>query len=450
MQYEEPVRARAARSVGSIPDTRRAHDRTQTQGARRHARKQSGADLRRSRALVRRARRRRAPRRLGARRARRQQGHAGGHPDAQQPGLSALRLRGLAAGRDRRADQHPLPQRRARLRARAMPTSACCSWRRASCATTTCACSSSSARSWRRARPPLRSTRSPACATSICHGYDMPAGAIAWEDFLASGEPDSTPWSVASLDAVAPTDDAAIFFTSGSTAAPKGVVHTHASMLQAADNVADRLGLDADDRTYGYLPLFFNGGMVGVALATLSRGGAVLLAGSVRRRRDAGACSSATRCTTCSPGRIRSRRCSATRNSTATASAIRKGPGANTKWAPALLPPGSPGGRHLGHERDRTDGVVDALGRSGCADRAGAHGRPMPGLELRIVDADTNRAAAGRRRGRDRRARQQPDAHLLQARSRPSASTPRASSTPATAGASTHAAGCISSGASRT
>ena len=73
------------------------------------------------------------------------------------------------------------------------------------------------------------------------------------------------------------TDDAAIFFTSGSTAAPKGVVHTHASMLAAADNVADRLGLDGDDVTYGYLPLFFNGGLVGVTLATLSRGGSVLL-----------------------------------------------------------------------------------------------------------------------------------------------------------------------------
>jgi len=62
-----------------------------------------------------------------------------------------------------------------------------------------------------------------------------------------------------------------------STAAPKGVVHTHASMLHGADSVADRLGLDAEDVTYGYLPLFFNGGLVGVALAPLSRGGAIVL-----------------------------------------------------------------------------------------------------------------------------------------------------------------------------
>ena len=76
---------------------------------------------------------------------------------------------------------------------------------------------------------------------------------------------------------VAPADAATVFFTSGTTAAPKGAVHTHATMLRAAHNVADRLGLTADDRTWGYLPFFFTGGLVAVALATLSRGGAVIL-----------------------------------------------------------------------------------------------------------------------------------------------------------------------------
>ena len=37
------------------------------------------------------------------------------------------------------------------------------------------------------------------------------------------------------------------------------------------------LGIEPDDRTWGYLPFFFTGGLVAVALATLSRGAAVVL-----------------------------------------------------------------------------------------------------------------------------------------------------------------------------
>lgn len=236
--------------------------------------------------------------------------------------------------------------------------------------------------------PPLRSDTLPCLRHVICHGYDMPGGAIAWEDFLASGEPDSTPWSVASLDAVAPTDDAAIFFTSGSTSAPKGVVHTHASMLQAADNVAERLGLDADDRTYGYLPLFFNGGTVGVVLSTLSRGGAVLLQ-EVFDADETLALLERQRCTTLFawPHQVEAllRHPKFNRD----ALAIRKGPGANTKWAPALFP--------AGHQAVGTWGMSETGPMASSTrwddpleDRAGAHGRPMPGLEMRIVDPDSN------------------------------------------------------------
>jgi fatty-acyl-CoA synthase len=235
---------------------------------------------------------------------------------------------------------------------------------------------------------PLRSEALPALRHVICHSYDMPSGAIAWEDFLASGEPDSTPWSVASLDAVVPTDDAAIFFTSGSTAAPKGVVHTHASMLQAADNVADRLGLDAEDRTYGYLPLFFNGGMVGVVLATLTRGATVLLQ-EVFDAEETLHLLERHRCTTLFawPHQVEALLRHPTFNRDALH--IRKGPGANAKWAAALFRPD--------HQAVGTWGMSETGPMASSsrwddppADRAGAHGRPMPGLELRIVDPDSN------------------------------------------------------------
>ena len=235
---------------------------------------------------------------------------------------------------------------------------------------------------------PLRSDRLPCLRYVICHSYDMPTGAIAYEDFLASGESSSTPWSVASLDAVAPTDDAAIFFTSGSTAAPKGVVHTHAGMLQAADNVGDRLGLTAEDCTYGYLPLFFNGGMVGVTLATLSRGGTVLLQ-EVFDAKETIELLERHRCTTLFAWPHQAEALVRQPAFSRDKLHIRKGPGANTKWAAALLQPD--------HQAVGTWGMSETGPMASStrwddpiAERTGTHGRPMPGLELRIVDPDTN------------------------------------------------------------
>jgi fatty-acyl-CoA synthase len=235
---------------------------------------------------------------------------------------------------------------------------------------------------------PLRAPALPCLRHVVCHSYDMPSGAIAWEDFLASGEADSTPWSVASLDAVMPTDDAVIFFTSGSTAMPKGVVHTHASMLRAADNVADRLGLGPDDRTYGYLPLFFNGGMVGVVLATLARGGCVLLQ-EVFDADETLRLLERHHCTTLFAWPHQAEALLRHPKFDRDALHIRKGPGANTKWAQAILRPD--------HQAVGTWGMSETGPMASSArwddpasDRAGAHGRPMPGLELRIVDPDSN------------------------------------------------------------
>jgi fatty-acyl-CoA synthase len=237
-------------------------------------------------------------------------------------------------------------------------------------------------------RGPLRSDAFPGLRQVICDGEEVPPGAVAWEDFLASGEAGSTPWSVAVLDAVAPTDDAAIFFTSGSTAAPKAVVHTHASMLQAADNVADCLGLTADDRTYGYLPLFFNGGLVGVALATLSRGGAVLLQ-EVFDAQETLALLERHRCTTIFAWPHQAEALIRQPTFDAAKLHLRKGPGANAPWASALFRPDH---QAVGTWGMSETGPMAASTRwdDPLPDRTGAHGRPMPGVELRIVDTDTN------------------------------------------------------------
>src|SRR5262245_13394308 len=75
---------------------------------------------------------------------------------------------------------------------------------------------------------------------------------------------------------VAPADPATVTFTSGTTSEPKGAVHAHRALCRSASDVGATLGVEPSDRTWGYLPFFFNAGLVAVALATIARGAAVV------------------------------------------------------------------------------------------------------------------------------------------------------------------------------
>jgi hypothetical protein len=70
-----------------------------------------------------------------------------------------------------------------------------------------------------------------------------------------------------------PADAATIFFTSGDR--QPGVVRPPRA-LPRDRHYPLPCRLAPEDRTWGYLPFFFTGGLVAVALATLARGGAVI------------------------------------------------------------------------------------------------------------------------------------------------------------------------------
>jgi len=230
---------------------------------------------------------------------------------------------------------------------------------------------------------PIRSAALPCLRHVVLDGTTLPRAATRWSE-LARVEAGTAAWEDACSEVVDASDDAAIFFTSGSTATPKGVVHTHRSMLQAADNVGDRLGLSADDRTWAYLPFFFNGGLVGVALATLARGGSVLLQ-EVFRADETLALLEQHGATALFAWPHQAEALIALPQFDARRLKLRKGPGANTKWAAKLY--------RADHQAVATWGMTETgpMAASSRFDdpparRAGSHGRAMPGLEIRIAD----------------------------------------------------------------
>jgi acyl-CoA synthetase (AMP-forming)/AMP-acid ligase II len=75
---------------------------------------------------------------------------------------------------------------------------------------------------------------------------------------------------------VVPADDLVVVSTSGTTALPKSVVHTHGSLVRHAYILAHHRGVNPTDRIYSPMPFFWVGGLTMVVLQALSTGAAIL------------------------------------------------------------------------------------------------------------------------------------------------------------------------------
>ena len=86
-----------------------------------------------------------------------------------------------------------------------------------------------------------------------------------WHTLLSGGE--------SAARALEPDDDAVIIYSSGTTANPKGVVHSHAAHVAAFTMQADVFGRDKSSRVWTAFPLFWTAGFDSAMGATLASGG---------------------------------------------------------------------------------------------------------------------------------------------------------------------------------
>ena len=194
-------------------------------------------------------------------------------------------------------------------------------------------------------------------------------------------------WPGALTARVAPADPATVTFTSGTTSEPKGAVHVHRALCRAASDVGATLGIDASDRTWGYLPFFFNAGLVAVALAMLARGAAVV-ATEVFEPGEALELLEAERCTVFFGWPHQAEALIQHPRFASTKLALHKGVGANVPWAARLYPPD--------HHAVATWGMTETgpmftawPATTPIELRASSHGAPVAGREVRICDPES-------------------------------------------------------------
>jgi fatty-acyl-CoA synthase len=124
----------------------------------------------------------------------------------------------------------------------------------------------------------LRSSRFPHLRRVAALGLDDRRGAVEpWDEFMRLGELVSQELMEASAAEITPADHALIIYTSGTTAAPKGVLHPHRGPAIQSWRFAQQLRLDPSVRVWSAFPFFWSAGLVMVMGATLAAGGSLVL-----------------------------------------------------------------------------------------------------------------------------------------------------------------------------
>ena len=192
--------------------------------------------------------------------------------------------------------------------------------------------------------------------------------------------------------AVSPDDVAYILYTSGTTSTPKGVQLQHRGLIENPWSIGERQHLGPGDRMWMGISLFWSFGCLNALLAVMTHGGCLVL----QDQFDAGAALEL----------IERERCTVYYGTPNIALALWEHPDRPRRDLSSLRtgaaigpPPAMQMVMDLGvREICNVYGLTECYGNSHVTDAADpadvrlhSVGRPLPGMEIRIVDRDTRR-----------------------------------------------------------
>jgi acyl-CoA synthetase (AMP-forming)/AMP-acid ligase II len=247
------------------------------------------------------------------------------------------------------------------------------------------------------AAPPVFSADLPALREVALTGDHRGAGSVAR---LAAAGDDVAPEVLAAAEgAVRPSDRMVIVHTSGSTSAPKGVIHQHGPLLRHMNNLNEVRSYEAAEILFSNSPFFWIGGFAFGLLGTLVAGATLVCSNA----RDASVVLDV----------IERNRPTMVNGFAATVAHLAKDPSFDRRdlssirrgnlWPllPADLAPADPELRHnmLGMTEAGSVCLLSADESDQPESRRGSFGRPAPGFEAVIVDPETGRRCAAREFG---------------------------------------------------